>query len=148
MTSVSSALAATKLAELTQVLYTFFHALDQRQYERVLAHFTEDCRWLRQGRWLEGKAEVKARLVERASGVDTCHVMTNSHVTAIEGASVEVHSWMTAYRYPVATEPDGARPDIAGPLRVNSTTTVFRRDVGHDWRIAEQRLLPVFGFAE
>lgn len=148
MPTISSSVAAPVLAELTQVLHGFFHALDTRHYDRMLALFTDDCRWLRQGQWLEGKSAVRAALDARALEVDTRHVLTNAHVSAIDSASAEVEAYMTAYRYPAPTQAEFAPPSIAGPLRFNLTTTVFRRDAGHDWRIAEQRMVAAFGFSE
>jgi ketosteroid isomerase-like protein len=146
MSAIPSHVAAPALAELTQVLHGFFHALDTRDYDRMLASFTDDCRWLRQGQWLEGKAAVGAALEARARDLDTRHVLTNAYVSRLEGTLVEVEAYMTAYRYPASTRPDNALPSIAGPLRFNLTTTVFRLDAGHDWRIAEQRMVAAFGF--
>ena len=148
MTAISSNVAAPALAELMQVLHGFFHALDIRRYDLMLSMFTDDCRWLRQGQWLEGKPAVQAALEARALDLDTRHVLTNAYVSALEGASAEVEAYMTAYRYPSATQPGAALPSVGGPLRFNLTTTVFRRDAGHDWRIAEQRMVAAFGFSE
>ncbi|MGQ2999701.1 nuclear transport factor 2 family protein [Variovorax sp.] len=139
--------AARLLPELTQALHRFFHALDRRDYDAMLALFADDCRWLRQGRWLEGKPAVRAALEARAADVETRHVLTNAHVSAQDGTSAEVEAYMTAYRHPAAAQPDGAPPRIAGPLRFNLTTTVFRRDPGQGWRIAEQRMVTAFDFA-
>ena len=146
MTAVPTRQAAPLLAELTQQLHLFFHALDTRRYGRMLELFTDDCRWLRQGQWLEGKAAVRAALEARPAAVDTRHVLTNAHVSACQGALVEVEAYMTAYRYPAAAQP-GDVPSCPGPLRFNLTTTVFRRDRDCDWRIAEQRMVAAFAFA-
>ena len=146
MTLIASQIATPVLTELTQVLHCFFHALDSRRYERMLALFTDDCRWLRQGQWLEGKPAVQAALEARPLDSDTRHVLTNAYVSALEEGSAEVEAYMTAYRYPAGAQPGGALPAVAGPLRFNLTTTVFRRDAGHGWRIAEQRLVAAFGF--
>lgn len=148
MSTVPSSIAAPVLAELAQVLHAFFHALDARCYDRMLDMFTDDCRWLRQGRWLEGKSAVRAALEARAADVDTRHVLTNACVSAYEGDTVQLEAYMTAYRYPASAPSAGAPPRIAGPLRFNLTTTVFRRDPGHDWRISEQRMVAAIAFAE
>jgi ketosteroid isomerase-like protein len=147
MTPTPAQIAIPVLTELTQVLHCFFHALDCRRYERMLGLFTDDCRWLRQGQWLEGKAAVQAALEARPLDWDTRHVLTNAFVSALEKDSVEVEAYMTAYRYPAGAQPGGTLPAVTGPLRFNLTTTVFRRDSGHDWRIAEQRLVAAFGFS-
>jgi len=146
MSAIPSHLAAPALAELTQVLHSFFHALDMRRYDRMLAHFTDDCRWLRQGQWLEGKAAVRAALESRAADLDTRHVMTNAYVSALDDTTADVEAYMTAYRYPAPLWSGVALPSVAGPLRFNLTTTVFRLNAGHDWRIAEQRMVAAFAF--
>ncbi|MEB0056590.1 nuclear transport factor 2 family protein [Variovorax sp. LG9.2] len=145
---VSSAAAAPAPAGFTQLLHGFFHALDLRHYDLMLALFTEDCRWLRQGQWLEGKPAVQAALEARPLDVDTRHVLTNEYISALADGTAEVEAYMIAYRYTATPALHHVVPSIAGPLRFNLTTTVFRRDVGHDWRIAEQRMVAAFGFTE
>ncbi|RZM00534.1 MAG: DUF4440 domain-containing protein [Variovorax sp.] len=136
----SSATAAAVLPALTQQLNCFFHQMDERRYEAMLDLFTDDARWLRQGRWLMGKGAIGKALRDRPAGQDTRHVMSNAYVAALDGDHAVLEAYMTAYRYDVAA--DGALPSCIGPLRLNLTTTVFRRDAGGDWRIAEQRLVP------
>lgn len=142
----SSTAAAAVLPALTQQLHRFFHQMDERRYEAMLALFTDDARWLRQGRWLVGKAAIEEALQARPAGQDTRHVMSNAHVAALDDDHAVLEAYMTAYRYDVAA--DGALPGCAGPLRLNLTTTVFRRDAGQDWRIAEQRLVPAVALTE
>ena len=148
MSIVSSSIAAPALSETTQVLHAFFHALDLRRYDRMLDLFTEDCRWLRQGQWLQGKPAVLAALEARDPKLETRHVMTNAYVSAMEDRTVELEAYQTAYRYPTPPQGTTALPQIAGPLRFNLVATVFRRDAGHDWRIAEQRMVAAFAFTE
>jgi len=144
MTDVSSHAAAAVLPALEQQLHRFFHALDSRDYPALLALFTDDCRWLRQGRWLEGKLAAMTALQARPADSETRHVLSNSFVARIGDGVVVVESGMTAYRFPT---PAGTLPTVAAPMRFNDVTTVFRREPDQDWRIAEQRLLPAFGFA-
>ncbi|MGJ7582756.1 nuclear transport factor 2 family protein [Variovorax sp. RHLX14] len=136
----SAAAAAAELPELTQQLHYFFHQMDERRYDAMLALFTDDARWLRQGQWLLGKAAIEAALRARPADQDTRHVMSNAHIAALDGDHAVLEAYMTAYRYAVAA--DGVLPSCAGPLRLNLTTTVFCRDASGDWRIAEQRLVP------
>jgi ketosteroid isomerase-like protein len=147
-TTVASDRAAPLLAELTQVLHAFFHAMDERRYDDMLAMFTDDCRWLRQGAWLEGRSAVGAALKTRAATIETRHVITNAYVSGLHDGSgeVEVEAYMTAYRHASPTGRD--LPMIRGALRFNLVTTRFRRDTGFDWRVAEQRMVPAFGFIE
>jgi hypothetical protein len=150
MNITESYAAAPVLAELTQQLHRFFYHLDERRYAPMLELFTEDCRWLRQGRWLEGKAAVRAALEARPAAHDTRHVMSNAFVAeqAADGMRAVVEAYMTAYRYPASPAGDDELPVVAGPLRFNLTTTVFRRAPGQDWRIEEQRLVAAFAFAQ
>lgn len=143
MQAISSSVAAPLLAALGQQLHRFFHHLDERRYDDMLDLFTEDCRWLRQGQWLEGRATVRDALMARPADVDTRHVMSNAYVAACSGDEATLKAYMTAYRYPNGV----ALPQAAGPLRLNLTTTLFRRDAGHDWRIAEQRMVAAVAFS-
>lgn len=136
----SCAAAAAVLPELTQQLHRFFHQMDERRYEAMLELFADNARWLRQGQWLVGKAAIQEALQARPASQDTRHVMSNAHVAALDGDQAVLEAYMTAYRYAVAA--DGALPNCAGPLRLNLTTTVFRRDADGEWRIVEQRLVP------
>ena len=149
MTTVLSSLAGPVLGELTQQLHRFFHQLDEGCYEAMLAQFTEDGRWLRQGRWLEGREDIGAALASRPATVATRHVMSNAFVTELSGNRAVLEAYMTAYRYPAGqAEGQDGPARIAGPLRLNLVTTIFRRDTGHDWRISEQRMTAEIAFAE
>ncbi len=141
MTSASHS-RALLLAETTQRLHAFFHHLDEGRYAEMVEMFTADGRWLRQGRWSSGRAEVRAALDARPTGQRVRHVITNAYVSTEGADEATVEAYMTAYRQ------DGAAQGvarIAGPLRLNLVSTIFRRDRG-EWRIAEQRLVPEFEF--
>lgn len=146
------AAAAAVLPMLTQQLHRFFHLMDARGYDGMLALFADDCRWLRQGAWLEGKDAVRAALEARPAAIGTRHVLTNAHVAALgtdapgtERAVLE--AYMTAYRHAAPSE-EGVVPQSHGPLRLNLVTTVFLRAPDADWRIAEQRMVPALAFPE
>ena len=147
MTTVLSSHAGPVLSELTQQLHRFFHQLDEGLYEAMLAQFTDDGRWLRQGRWLEGREAIGAALAARPAGIATRHVMSNGYIAELSPNHAVLVGYMTAYRYPAGHDPN-APSRIAGPLRLNLVSTVFRRDAGHDWRIAEQRMTAEIAFAE
>lgn len=148
MTYVHSQDAAPVLGALTQQLHRFFHQLDERHYGAMLEQFTDDCRWLRQGRWLDGRPAIEAALRARPVDTETRHVMSNGWLSELAADRAVLEGYMTAYRYPAANTPGTDQPTIAGPLRLNLVSTVFRRDAGHDWRIAEQRLVTAIAFAE
>lgn len=149
-------------ASLAQSLIDrFFVLLDQRSYAEMLAMMCDDVRWLRQGRWLNGKDEVLAVLQRRSSAMNTRHLVTNvvvdppvasfdvvlkSHGIAVEDAS-EAHNpmtvnYLTAYRF----DGEGAPPwKIGGPHKVSLVFTKFLQEKGH-WKISWQLLLPEFVF--
>ena len=133
---------ALVLVETTQRLHAFFHHLDERRYAEMVEMFTIDGRWLRQGRWSNGRAEVRAALEARPAGQRVRHVITNTHVSAEGSDEATVAAYMTAYRH------DGPSEGVAripGPFRLNIVTTIFRRERG-EWLIAEQRMVPEFDF--
>ncbi len=136
---------AAVLPALLQTLHGMFHDLDARRYDAVVAAFTSDGRWLRQGKWLEGRAAISGALQDRASDLETCHVLSNAFITASDGHAAMLHATMTAYRYPSQRTRD-ALPEIAGPLRINHVATVFSRQPDDSWQVAEQRLVPLVGF--
>jgi hypothetical protein len=147
--NITESSPAGVLPALTQQLHCFFHHLDERRYAPMLDLFTDDCRWLRQGRWLEGKAAVRAALEARSVAHDTRHVMSNAFVAeqAADGTRAVFEAYMTAYRYP-ASQSEGQAPTIDGPFRFNLVTTAFRLVEGQGWRIAEQRMVAAFAFAQ
>ncbi len=139
--------AAPVLGELTQQLHRFFHQLDERRYDAMLAQFTDDGRWLRQGAWLEGRDAIGAALQARPAGTETRHVMSNAYLAELSADRAVLEAYMTAYRYPAVA--DGAAPPrVPGAYRLNLVRTEFRRDADHDWRIAEQRMVAAIAFAE
>ena len=145
----SSANRALLLGELTQQLHAFFHHLDERRYAELVALFTPDARWLRQGQWLNGHAEVRKALDARPAAQRVRHVITNAYVAAqdVVGNTEEalVEAYMTAYRHEGGAGAIAGVARIAGPLRLNLVSTRFRR-VDAEWLIAEQRLVPEFDF--
>lgn len=145
MTQATAHDAATLLPTLAQSLHSFFSHLDARRYEALLQYFTPHARWLRQGKWLQGRPAIAQALDERTADIQTCHVMSNTFVAACKTGEATVESYMTAYRYPTPAEP-GCTPTIAGALRVNHVITVFQQQADGAWRIAEQRLIPLIDF--
>jgi hypothetical protein len=131
-------------AELTQRLNRFFHHLDERRYDDMIAMFTPDGRWFRQGQWLADPQAIRRALDARPAAQRTRHVMTNAFIASRDELGVRVEAYMTAYRHdgPV----DGV-PRLPGPFRFNLVTTVFRK-VDGDWQIAEQRMVPEFEFIQ
>lgn len=142
MRSSHSPHPASVLPELQQALHHVFHELDGRRYDAVVDSFAADGRWLRQGRWLAGHGAIRAALEAREVNVETCHVISNALVTALDGSTATLEAYMTAYRYPSSEDVTS----IAGPLRINHVVTVFARQAEGNWLIAEQRLVPLVAF--
>lgn len=132
------------IAALTQRLHRFFHSLDERDYDAVVALFAGDGVWLRQGERLQGHAAVRRALEARSSTLRIRHVITNAFIERVEGDEATLVAYMTAYRHDDG-QPSTAPPRIAGPLRISKVVARFRR-TGGDWRIAEQTLTPEFEF--
>lgn len=126
------------VAELTQRLHAFFSHLDNRRYDDVLSLFLPKGRWLRQGRWLEGREAIRGALDARPASMRVRHVISNIVVTQEAAGKARVEAYMTAYRQ-VGDE----APTL---FRFNLVTNVFHQDDGA-WVLAEQQLLPEFDFS-
>jgi hypothetical protein len=111
--NITESSAAGVLPALAQQLHCFFHHLDERRYAPMLELFTDDCRWLRQGQWFEGKAAVRAALDARSAAFDTRHVMSNAFVSELsaDAATAVLQASMTAYRYPASQGDDAGTDD-------------------------------------
>lgn len=133
-------LCAQTVSELTQCLHAFVSHLDERRYAQLLQMFLPEGRWLRQGRWLEGREAIGAALQARPPAMRVRHLITNVLVQPGEGDDLRLEAYMTAYRQ--------VGPQAAPALyRLNLVGCVYRRHEGV-WRLAEQQLLPEFEFPE
>lgn len=110
----------------------------------MIRTFLSDAKWLRQGRWLAGSAEIRAALDARLPAQSTSHVMTNAHISHLNADTVTVTGYMTAYRHDATVA--GVVPVLKAPFRINQVVTVFARRNGA-LRIAEQQIVPRFDFA-
>ena len=61
----------------TQALGRLFLGVDPRDYDLAVDAFTPSGTWLRQGKTLEGHADIRAALYPRRLGQTTVHVVTN-----------------------------------------------------------------------
>lgn len=134
-----SSLPAQVVTELTNCLHAFFGHLDERRYDAVVAAFLPAGRWLRQGRWLDGQAAIRAALEGRPATLRVRHVLTNVVVQPGAGDDVKVDAYMTAFRQ---LEGEAA----ASLYRMNMVSNIFRRHEG-GWRLVEQQLVPDLAFA-
>ena len=133
------------LATFEQALNCFFAHLDARRYDAMLAHFTNDARWFRQGKWSDGHRAIRQALEERCASRQTCHVMSNHHIASASDCEVTVQSVMTAYSFPAPAN-EKELPQISGPLRLNLVATVFCKQANGAWLISSQRFDPRVAF--
>ncbi len=123
---------------LTQRLLSLIAHLDNRRYDALAGMFTPDGRWLRQGRWFEGREAILGALAARPAGMRVRHVMSNILVTHYAQDEAKVDAYMTAYR-----QLEGQPPEL---FSINLVGTVFRR-VDGQWLVAEQQMVREFEFA-
>ena len=130
---------AQLVADLTQQLHAFFESLDENRYEALLASFAPDARWLRQGRWLEGHAAIRAALQARPATTRVRHVISNLQVEAEQDGEVALRCYLTALR-----QVGDAAPAL---FRLNLVSCVYRREAD-GWLLVEQQLVPEFEFQD
>ena len=126
-----------EVVQLSQRLLALVAHLDHRRYEAVAALFTPAGRWLRQGRWLEGREAILHALGSRPKDMRVRHVLTNILVTELTHGKARVDAYMTAYR-----QLDGQRPEL---FSINRVDTVFHR-MDSQWLITEQQMVREFEF--
>jgi hypothetical protein len=129
--------SSEQVIQLSQRLLTLIAYLDNRRYEDVASLFTPTGRWLRQGRWFEGRQAILATLHSRPKDMLVRHVLSNILVTECNEGHARVDAYMTAYR-----QLDGQRPEL---FSINTVDTVFQLLDGQ-WLIAEQQMVREFEF--
>ena len=126
-----------QVIQLSQRLLTLIAHLDNRRYDDVASLFTPTGRWLRQGRWFEGRQAILTTLESRPKNMRVRHVLTNILVTECNEGHARVDAYMTAYR-----QLEGQRPEL---FSINTVDTVFQLLNGQ-WLIAEQQMVREFEF--
>jgi hypothetical protein len=132
------------LEELAQLTYRFYYLLDECRYAELVAAFGDDGVWHRQGKRLEGHAQIMAALQGRPRTQRTRHVITNPFVSESDADGATVIAYMTAFRFDDGTMHDPPF-QIEGPFRFNLVKIRFAHE-GGAWRIAEQWGTPEFEF--
>lgn len=127
----------TDVVQLTQRLHAFFSHLDERRYEALAAMFLPQGRWLRQGRWVEGRAAIAQALQARPASMRVRHVISNVLVSASSPDEMRVEAYLTAYR-----QLEGQAPSL---FSINTVANTFQRSAG-EWMLAEQQLVREFEF--
>lgn len=134
---IESPATTEDVVQLTQRLHTFISYLDERRYDDLIAMFLPDGRWLRQGRWLDGRAAILEALQARPASMRVRHVITNARVSRRSADSASVEAYMTAYR-----QLEGQGPTL---FSINLVSNAFRK-VDGEWMLAEQQLVREFEF--
>lgn len=129
--------SSEQVVQLSQRLLTLIAYLDNRRYEDVASLFTPTGRWLRQGRWFEGRQAILATLHSRPKDMLVRHVLSNILVTECNEGHARVDAYMTAYR-----QLEGKRPEL---FSINTVDTIFQLLDGQ-WLIAEQQMVREFEF--
>lgn len=128
---------ADDVMQLTQCLYAFFSHLDERRFDALTAMFLPEGRWLRQGRWLEGRAAILEAMHARPASMRVRHLLANVRVLPAGAQDMRVDAYLTAYR-----QLEGGKPSL---FSINLASNIFRRD-GGGWLLAEQQLVREFEF--
>jgi hypothetical protein len=127
-----------------QALLRFFHDLDEQRYENVVASFSFEGEWHRQGKKHLGPEEIMAMLRGRSGTQVVRHVVSNVYADGASDHKATLRSYVTGYQFDAGR----VRPlpvSISGPLRIFQASTEFEQ--------REERLLitrhvmePVFNF--
>ena len=125
------------VVQLTQRLHVFFSHLDERRYDALTAMFLPEGRWLRQGRWIEGRVAILQAMQARPASTRVRHIISNVLVTPKDADEMQVEAYITAYR-----QVEGQKPHL---FSINLVSNTFRRRTG-EWMLAEQQLIRDFEF--
>lgn len=129
----------------TQLIHQLFYFLDEADYPKLVALFTPQGTWKRQGELLAGHAQILQALAKRPTSQRIRHVISNTFLSTSEAASATLTAYMTAYRFDNGTPTTGA-VTISRPFRLSVVHAKLEATAG-GWRVAELDLVPEFEFA-
>ena len=93
---------------LTRLCQAFSYYLDYRQYDKLIALFTEDAVWGRIREIHHGKDEIRAGLKARNAQMATRHAIANLHFEHLDERMVKGVLYNYSFFGPV--RPDGSLP--------------------------------------
>jgi hypothetical protein len=99
--------------DVQKLLTRFFRCLDARDYDKLLALFTDDAVWTRQGTDLT-RDTMPAALAKRPAAMTIRHVLSNFAVDANETDRATCSFMLVVYRHEAGTPSAGPLP-LAGP---------------------------------
>ncbi len=110
--------------QCANLLARFFHYLDEQRHDDVIALFTPEGRWHRQGRLLVGDYAIRAALQVRAGRDFVRHVLSAPCVSSGRDQRMTVQAAVTVYAAP--WDPQHTLPLVAtGPHQVLNTTATM-----------------------
>ena len=129
----------------TQLLHQLFYFLDEADYPKLVALFTPQGTWKRQGELLAGPAQILQALSTRPTTQRIRHVISNTFLSATDTTSATLTAYMTAYRFDDGTKKLGS-VTISRPFRLSVVHAKLEvTDSG--WCVTELDLVPEFEFA-
>ena len=128
-----------------QTILAMFDHLDERRYDELLSLMTPQAVWHRQGKRLQGHAQILAALNERSATQRIRHLVTNLLQRSAGDDSASFSHYMTALRFDDGQAHDGP-VTVRQPYRMSLVTTQLVR-TGGVWRVAEQAIVTEFEFS-
>lgn len=122
--------------DCTQLVYSFYGALDEQRYEDLANLFVDGGVWNRLGKDLVGRDAILAAMKSRKDWL-TAHLVTNVRVNVVDETHAETIQYITLYRH------EGWAPE-KGPAPVVLPLGVLKhwdkhQCIGGVWRIAHKR---------
>lgn len=102
--------------DCAQVVQSFYQCLDEKRYEDMVNLFAKDGVWVRLGKELVGRDNIRKAMAERDSWL-TAHLVTNLRVQVIDADHAETTQYITLYRHEDFDAAKGAAPVVL-PLAV------------------------------
>jgi hypothetical protein len=126
--------------EIERLVHSWCHHLDQAEYPQLLALFTDQGRYVFEGRWdIRGQAALKAWYDKRKTEDRVSrHCATNLRLTLRSEGVASATGIVTVYRH------IGADIGSTIPAAVLDLEDRYQLGVDGRWRIAEHRLIEVF----
>ena len=136
--------ADVRLPECTQLIHQLFYFLDQSDYERLVAMFSEIGILHRQGEVLHGSAQIMQAMCKRSETQQIRHVISNVFIESQTEAQVHVVAYMVAYRFDNGSVQTGPA-DISRPFRM-SVVRATLQETQEVLKIAEMSFTTQFNF--
>ncbi len=135
---------ASTLSAGTQLIHQLFYFLDEAKYPELVALFTPQCTWKRQGELLTSHEQILQALSKRPATQRIRHVISNTFLSTSASTTATLTAYMTAYRFDNGQQTVGS-VTISRPFRL-SVVHAKLEAVDGQWRVAELDLVPEFEF--